>query len=81
MMETSVLVTIAIFAIGVAVTAGRLLERQANTRRDLQKLEGSVSRELGEIKRVLFTTIGGRRAIKPIEGLAEPAEDGEYNPG
>lgn len=80
-METSVIVTIVIFAIGAAVTAGRILERQTSVRRDLQKLEGSVSRELGEMKRVLYTTIGGRRAIKPIEGLDEPGEEVPYTPG
>ena len=65
--ETGVVVTIALFIIGLVFAAGRLFEQVNHLRGELTKLQATVSGELGELKRVLYTTIGGRRAIRPIE--------------
>lgn len=66
--DPALAVTLILALIGACIAAGRLLEREKNTRDDLRKLEATVARELGEVKRVLYTTVGGRRAIRPIEG-------------
>lgn len=61
-MEIGIAVTLALFVAGVLVTTGRLLERMTVLRRDLESMRGALS----EIQRVLYTTVGGRRAIRPI---------------
>lgn len=73
--ETGALITVGIFTAGLCVATGRVLERQTVMRRDLQKLEALVTREIGELKQVLYTTIGGRRTIRPI-GVADEPIDG-----
>ena len=73
--ETGVIVTIAIFIIGLVFAAGRLFEQVNQLRRELTKLDSTVGAELGEVKRVLYTTVGGRRAIRPIEVADPPTGD------
>lgn len=75
--ETGVIVTVVIFIAGLIFAAGRSFEQVNQVRRELAKLDTTVTRELAELKRVLYTTVGGRRAIRPIEGDPEPThEDG-----
>ena len=62
MIETGTLWAIVLAIVGATITLGRLLERMAVLRRDL----GRVETDIGEIKRVLYTTVGGRRAIRPL---------------
>lgn len=71
--DTGVLVTLGLFCAGCLVTTGRLLERMSVVQRDLRRLE----EDIGKIQAVLYTTVGGRRAIRPIRAgeLAEGESD------
>jgi hypothetical protein len=70
-LETGVVVSIALFIVGLVFAAGRSFEQINHLRRELEKLDSTMVRELGEVKRILYTTVGGRRAIRPIEGAEE----------
>ena len=75
MIQQGVLWAIVAFVAGLVWHAGRTFERLATMQRELGKLETELKEKLGRIEAVLYTTVGGRRKVLPIEQAGDVERD------